>query len=79
MVVAVSFRKASDPSYSSIVGAAETSHVFTDPFPRPSTFSTHLKCEERKERPRSPEMFVVTLSVVAGPNPLEVDARMESW
>lgn len=24
-------------------------------------------------------MFVVTLSVVAGPNPLEVDARIERW
>lgn len=26
-----------------------------------------------------PEILVVTLSVVAGPNPLEVDARIESW
>lgn len=26
-----------------------------------------------------PEILVVTLSVVAGPNPFEVDARMESW
>lgn len=26
-----------------------------------------------------PEILVVTLSVVAGPNPLEVDARIDSW
>lgn len=26
-----------------------------------------------------PEILVVTLSVAAVPNPLEVDARMESW
>lgn len=26
-----------------------------------------------------PEILVVTFKVVAGPNPLEVDARIKSW
>lgn len=43
MVVAVSFRKASDPSYSSIVGAAEESQVLMDQFPRLPTTSAPIK------------------------------------
>lgn len=78
MVVAVSFRKASDPSYSSIVGAAEKHQ---------SLNKLHLinkkyrkKCLMNKIKMKyEPEMLVVTLSVVAGPKPLEVEARIDSW
>lgn len=73
MVVAVSFRKASVPSYSSMVGAAEREKVFLPP-------KYHLLYPTKLVRTLLlPEMLVVTLSVVAGPKPLEVEARMESW
>lgn len=78
MVVAVSFRKASDPSYSSIVGAKDREGVCVNVHVSPCYPS---KCEstEMLKTYFLPEILVVTLSVVAGPNPLEVDARIESW
>ncbi|TNN49175.1 hypothetical protein EYF80_040638 [Liparis tanakae] len=38
-----------------------------------------LEYPGEKNRNALPEILVVTLSVAAEPNPLEVDARMESW
>lgn len=43
MVVAVSFRNASDPSYSSIVGAAEESQVFMGQFPHLATITAPIE------------------------------------
>lgn len=76
MVVAVSFRKASEPSYSSIVGAEARVWI---------NLRANHTCDVATMGKNYwrvlflPEMLVVTFSVVAGPNPLEVDARIESW
>lgn len=79
MVVAVSLRKASDPSYFPIVGAGESASVsntdYVPPYQRPDfdQFQNGDKVDNIK-----PEILVVTFIVAAWPNPLEVDARMES-
>lgn len=78
MVVAVSLRKASDPSYSSIVGAGKIPGVsFTD---RPSPYKRRKLDVFKmwKRRDVKPEILVDTFRVMAGPNPLEVEARIEN-
>lgn len=78
MVVAVSFKKASVPSYSSKVGAVKRAHHCNHASKK--HFSSHVLLQNKiKKTPYLPEIFVVTLSMVPGPKPLEVDALIESW
>lgn len=80
MVVAVSLRKASDPSYSSIVGAEERTEVCIKIHVSLCSLCKFeiIKTCKHIAAYLIPEIFVVTFSVVAGPNPLEVDARIDS-
>lgn len=80
MVVAVSLRKASDPSYFPIVGAAESASVSnTDSAHHLTNSRTLIISKWGRVDNLTPEILVVTFSVAAWPNPLEVDARIESW